>query len=61
MPLLLVAYSHICKRHRPEKTLPYQLVERHYPEFLKQLLLQGKSLPDHIDNEFTEFVKCGRL
>jgi ribosomal protein S27E len=39
----------------------YQLVERHYPEFLEQLSHQGKSPPKHVEKEFEEFLKCGRL
>lgn len=49
------------KRHRPEQTLLYQLVERYYPKFKAQLSQQGKSLPYHVEKEFDEFLKCGRL
>ena len=58
---MLADHSHTYKRHRPEHTLLYQLVERHYPEFLDQLSRQGKSLPRHVEKEFEEFLKCGRL
>jgi len=58
---LLVAQYSTYKRHRPEQTLLYQLVESHYPEFIKQLSDQGKSLPRHLEKEFAEFLKCGRL
>jgi len=58
---LPATHSHTYKRHRPEQTLLYQLVERHYPEFLEQLSRQGKSLPRHVEKEFEEFLKCGRL
>ena len=53
--------THTYKRHRPEQTLLYQLFERHNPEFLKQLGHQGKSLPHHVEKEFEEFLRCGRL
>ena len=33
------------KRHRPETTTLYQLVERYYPEFTANLAEQGKYLP----------------
>ena len=39
------------ERHRPEKTLLYQLIERHYPALVEQLELQGKSLPAHVHRE----------
>ncbi len=58
---MLVAQYSTYKRHRPEQTLLYQLVESHYPEFIKQLSDQGKSLPRHLEKEFAEFLKCGRL
>ena len=49
------------KRHRPENTLLYQLVERHYPEFKETLSQQGKQLPKFVEREFNEFLRCGRL
>jgi len=49
------------ERHRPEQTLFYQIVDKHYPEFLAQLAAEGKSLPDHVQQEFTDFLKCGLL
>ncbi len=58
---MLVAQYSTYKRHRPEQTLLYQLVESHYPEFIKQLSDQGKSLPRHVEKEFAEFLKCGGL
>ena len=60
-PLLAIQQTAQYKRHRPENTLLYQLVERHYPEFLEHLSHQGKSLPRHVEKEFDEFLKCGRL
>jgi ribosomal protein S27E len=58
---LLVKQHFTYRQHRPEQTLLYQLVERHYPEFKEILSQQGKSLPYHVEKEFDEFVKCGRL
>ena len=58
---MLAINMHTYKRHRPEQTLLYQLVERHYPEFQKQLSQKGKSLPLHVVKEFEEFLRCGRL
>jgi ribosomal protein S27E len=49
------------ERHRPEQTLLYQLVEKHYPALGEQLELQGKSLPTHVQREFEAYLKCGRL
>jgi hypothetical protein len=47
------------KRHGPEQTLLYQIVDQHYPSFLAQLAAEGKWLPDYVQQEFTDFQKCG--
>ena len=49
------------KRHRPEQTLLYQIVEQHYPEFRDVMAAQCKPLPMHVQKEFPEHLKCGRL
>lgn len=48
-------------RHRPEATLLYQLVERHYPAFRELRSEAGRPLPDYIEQEFDAYLKCGRL
>jgi len=48
------------QRHQPEQTLLYQLVE-HYPVFKASLDDQGQSLPHYIQQEFDDFLQCGRL
>ncbi len=49
------------ERHRPEATLLYQLVERHYPAFVAALAAQGRHLPAYVHGEFAAYLKCGRL
>ena len=49
------------ERHQPEQTPLYQLVEAHYPALVDLLAQQGKSLPDHVHQEFESYLKCGRL
>ena len=49
------------ERHRPEQTLLYQLVERHYPAFKASLEAQGQHLPRYIQQEFDDYLQCGRL
>ncbi len=49
------------KRHRPEQTLLYQIIERHYPEFRDVMAMQGKPLPLHVQQEFTDYLECGLL
>ena len=38
----------VYERHRPERTLLYQLVEAYYPAFLSQLAAQGTGLPGDV-------------
>ena len=47
--------------HRPEKTLLYQLVSKHYPDFRRQFVDEGRVLPDYVQREFEDYLKCGRL
>jgi len=48
-------------RHQPETTLLYQLVERHYPDFLAELGQRDRHLPTYVQEEFDAYLKCGRL
>jgi ribosomal protein S27E len=50
------------KRHRPEQTLLYQIIiEQYYPSFRDMMAEQGKPLPLHVEQEFADYLKCGRL
>ena len=49
------------QRHQPEKMLLYQLVLKHYPDFRRQLAEEGRVLPDYVQREFEDYLKCGRL
>jgi ribosomal protein S27E len=48
-------------RHRPERTLLYQVVREYYPAFTAHLAAQGTVLPSYVEREFEEYLKCGRL
>ncbi len=48
-------------RHRPEQTLLYQLVEQYYPAFVEHLAARERTLPEHVQREFEDYLKCGRL
>jgi hypothetical protein len=48
-------------RHRPEATLLYQVIERHYPELVAAREAAGRPLPKYVQEEFEAYVKCGRL
>ena len=49
------------ERHRPEQTLLYQLIERHWPELQSHLREVGSFLPQHVTREFEEYLVCGCL
>ena len=48
-------------RHRPERTLLYQIVEEYYPAFVSHLAAQGTVLPGYVEREFEDYLKCGPL
>ncbi|PCJ40942.1 MAG: IS91 family transposase, partial [SAR86 cluster bacterium] len=49
------------ERHRPEQTLLYQIIKRHYSAFQTLMVQQGKPLPAYIQQEFEDYLKCGLL
>jgi ribosomal protein S27E len=49
------------QRHRPERTLLYQLVQQYYPVFADLMVAQGRPLPEYVQREFEDYLKCGRL
>ena len=48
-------------RHKPEQTLLCQIIEGHYPAFKAVMAAQGNDLPLHVQQEFDDYLKCGRL
>ena len=48
-------------RHRPEKTLLYQIVQEYWPGFQAELASHGRYLPAFVTKEFDEYLKCGKL
>lgn len=49
------------RRHAPEETRLYQLVQQHYPDFLQAMQVQGTPLPVYVQEEFEAYLKCGCL
>jgi hypothetical protein len=49
------------QRHRPEQTLLYRIIEQHYPPFVTHMAGQGRLLPDYVQREFEDYLRCGRL
>jgi hypothetical protein len=50
-----------CVRHRPEQTLLYQLIEKYYPVFEAQCVVEDRILPDYVRQEFEDYLKVDRL
>jgi hypothetical protein len=48
-------------RHRPERTLLYQLVQEYYPAFKAHLAAQGRELPRYVQREFEDYLNCGHI
>ena len=49
------------ERHRPEETPLYGIVAIYYPKFLARLEAEGASLPQLVQQEFDDYLKCGLL
>ena len=43
------------------QTRLYQLIEAHYPAFVEHLAAHERRLPAHVQREFEDYLKCGRL
>jgi len=41
-------------RHRPDRSLLYQLFEEYYPALKADLAVQGAVLPEHVQREFAD-------
>ena len=48
-------------RHRPERTLLYQLTEEYYPALKAHLAARSSTLPAYVEQEFEAYLACGRL
>jgi ribosomal protein S27E len=53
--------AELYQRRRPEQTLLYQIVEQHYPAFVTHMVRQERPLPDYVQQEFEDYLRCGRL
>jgi ribosomal protein S27E len=55
------AASPTYQRHRPERTVLYSIISRHYPRFVQAIEGSGGHLPQFVRQEFDEYLKCGLL
>ena len=45
----------------PSRTLIYQTIRDHWPQFQDICNLDGKGLPDYVKEEFESYLRCGQL
>ena len=51
----------VYKRHKPEETELYKIIEQNLPSFQSHLSYAGISLPAFVHNEFRSYLQCGML
>ena len=49
------------RRHKPEETTLYPIIEQHLPRFLNHLSEFDSQLPRFVIREFEDYLACGRL
>jgi ribosomal protein S27E len=53
--------QHLYRRHRPEQTTLYPVIEANLARFLEQLHERDAALPRFVTDEFNDYLRCGRL
>ena len=54
--------THTYQRHQPEHTVLYKIVQENFETFLRLVQEEcGRPLPDFVEKEFREYLKCGIL
>ena len=51
---------HLYRRHRPDETSLYPLIEASIGAFLEHLRERDATLPRFVVDEFNEYLRCGR-
>ena len=51
----------VYERHRPERTLLYQLVQEYYPALKAHRAAWGTALPAYVEREIDDYLRCGRI
>jgi ribosomal protein S27E len=51
----------VYRRHEPEATPLYRIVERYWPELESLLASREQQLPKYVREEFEGYLRCGRL
>jgi hypothetical protein len=62
MQLAMPLGGHTYQRHRPEDTVLYKIIQENLETFLRLVYEEcGRPLPDFVEKEFREYLKCGIL
>jgi ribosomal protein S27E len=56
-----VASAVLYRRHKPEETALYRVIEDHLPAFETRLSTAERPLPGFVLEEFRDYLRCGRL
>ncbi len=60
-PVVGIGNPHLYRRHRPEQTALYPVIEANLTPFLEQLHERDAALPRFVTDEFKDYLRCGRL
>ena len=60
-PVMGIANQHLYRRHRPEQTALYPVIETNLTAFLEYLHERDAALPRFVTDEFKDYLRCGRL
>ncbi len=61
LPVMGIANPHLYRRHRPEQTALYPVIEANLTPFLEYLHERDAALPRFVTDEFKDYLRCGRL
>ena len=61
LPVMGIANQHLYRRHRPEQTALYPVIEANLTPFLEHLQERDAALPRFVTDEFKDYLRCGRL
>ena len=61
LPIVGIGNPHLYRRHRPEQTALYPVIETNLTPFLEYLHERDAALPRFVTDEFKDYLRCGRL
>jgi hypothetical protein len=61
LPVMGIANQQLYRRHCPEQTALYSVIEANLTPFLEHLQERDATLPRFVTAEFKEYLRCGRL